>query len=334
MHSIPFRPTVPDVSIVIVNWNSCDYLAQCLRSLYAAPCELSVEVIVIDNASFDGSVEMVRRRFPGVVFIQGHENAGFARGNNVAANRATGRNLLFLNPDTEIVGDAIERMVRFLDASPGAGAVGCKLLNTDGTLQASCVQAFPTVLNQVLDAELLRSVFPKSRLWGTQALLEKDIGPAGVEAVSGACVLVSRSAFAEVGGFSQAYFMYAEDVDLCYKLQRTGRRNHYLSDACVIHHGGQSSGASSGSQFGNVLMRESIAIFLRLHRGRGYALTYRVALGVAALCRLCVLGLTRVLGFGRYKTSAIDSGLRKWGSVLRWTVGAESWVRTPWTKST
>lgn len=322
-------PTHPDVSIIVVNWNSRELLAQCLGTVFTTPKDLAIEVIVIDNASYDGSEQMVRERFPAVTFIQGRQNLGFARANNVAADHATGRNLLFLNPDTEVVGTAIERMVRFLDATPDAGAVGCKLLNTDGSLQTSCVQAFPTILNQVLDSELLRRMFPRSSLWGIRAFLDEPAAPAVVEALSGACVLVRREAFLAIGHFTEDYFMYAEDIDLCFKLQKAGLSNYYLGDVCVIHHGGQSSGASPQSQFGNVLMRESIAKFLRLHRGASYAAAYRIALAFTALARLFTLNLARVLGLGLYKPTLVDNGLRKWRSVLRWAVGAEAWVRDP-----
>lgn len=319
----------PDVSVVIVNWNSRDFLVKCLTSLFATSTEFAMEVLVIDNASYDGSEAVVRERFPSVSFIQGLENLGFARANNLAAARATGRNLLFLNPDTEVVGDAIEQMVRFLDTTPEVGAVGCKLLNTDGSLQTSCVQAYPTIANQVLDATLLQKMFPRSSLWGTGAFLDERAAPAVVEGLSGACILVRTAAFLEVGRFTEDYFMYAEDMDLCFKLQQSGRQNFYLGGVTVVHHGGQSSGASSESQFGNVLMRESIAKFLHLRRGPAYAVAYRIAMALTALIRLCVLGLVRVLGLGLFRSTAIDSGLRKWRSVLRWTVGAESWVRNP-----
>lgn len=329
MHDTARHSVAPDVSIIIVNWNSREYLSKCLKTVFAAPGELAVEVIVIDNASYDGSEEMVRQSVPAATFIQGRENLGFARANNAAAACATGRNLLLLNPDTEVVGGALERMVRFLDANPDAGAVGCKLLNTDGSLQTSCVQAFPTVSNQVLDSEFLRRMLPRSNLWGTQAFLDKRAAPAEVEALSGACILVRREAFLAVGQFTEDYFMYSEDIDLCFKLKEAGLCNHYLGDVCVIHHGGQSSGASSESQFGNVLMRESIAQFLRRHRGPGYARAYRVAIAFTALARLGALGIALVLGLGLYKPRALQNGLRKWTSVLRWTVGAEAWVHNP-----
>lgn len=331
---MPHDTALPDVSIVIVNWNSRDYLEKCLKSLAARRMGIVAEVIVIDNASYDGSEALIRESHSGVTYIQGRENLGFARANNLAAESATGRNLLFLNPDTEVVGDAVERMVRFLDATPDAGAVGCRLLNTDGSLQTSCVQAFPTVLNQVLDSELLRRAFPRSRLWGVQAFGDPTRAPARVEGLSGACILVRRTAFLEVGRFTEAYFMYAEDIDLCFKLHRTGLRNYYLGEVSVVHHGGQSSGAASESQFGNVLMRESIARYMRMNHGAARAAAYRAGIAVTALARLAALGLARVVGFGRFRPRAIDSGLRKWRSVLRWSVGAEAWVRNPGARST
>lgn len=326
------EPTPPDVSIVIVNWNSREFLSKCLKSLFDRPVGVTMEVIVIDNASYDGSDALVRRDYPAVAYLQGTANLGFARANNLAAERATGRNLLFLNPDTEVVGPAIERMVRFLDATPDAGAVGCRLLNTDGSLQTSCVQAFPTVLNQMLDSELLRRLSPRSSLWGTRAFTEPPEVPTQVEALSGACILVRRDAFFRVGRFTENYFMYAEDVDLCFKLHRSGLRNCYLGDAEVIHHGGQSSGVAPVSQFGNVLMRESIATYMRIHHGVAHAWAYRTGMAVSALTRLVALAVLRVGGLGLYKRQAIHNAARKWIGVLRWSVGAEAWVKNPGAK--
>jgi N-acetylglucosaminyl-diphospho-decaprenol L-rhamnosyltransferase len=319
----------PDVSIVIVNWNSREFLAKCLASVYSTSPAAAVEVLVIDNASYDGSDALVQAQFPSVKFIQGRENLGFARANNVAAAQATGRNILFLNPDTEVIGSAIESMVRFVDGRADAGAVGCRLLNTDGSLQTSCVQAYPTILNQALDNELLHRMFPMSALWGMRALFDGAETPAVVEGLSGACIVMKTQAFLEVGGFTEDYFMYAEDMDLCFKLQASGRSNFYLRDVVVVHHGGQSSGASSESQFGNVLMRESIARFLHLRRGVLHAYVYRMAMALTALVRISLLSAAIVFSLGRGRSAAIDGGLRKWRSVLRWTVGAESWVRNP-----
>jgi len=211
-----------DVSVVIINWNSKEFLRTCIRSLELVSRELRFEIIVVDNASHDGCGEMLKSEFPHVIFIQSEKNLGFSSGNNLGARRATGRNLLFLNPDTELIEDSISVLSSRLDCLPFAGAVGCKLLNSDGTLQTSCIQAFPTVINQFLDSDFLRERFPRSSLWGTVAFLDLGKSPKVVQAVSGACVMVKRDIFEKVGGWTEAYFMYGEDLDLSYKIQMAG----------------------------------------------------------------------------------------------------------------
>ena len=140
-----------DLSIVIVNWNSVDFLCKCLTSVYANSKGTSFEVIVIDNASFDGCEEMIQNEFSLVRFIQSQKNLGFARANNLASEQATGKVLLFLNPDTEVIGPALQCMVDLLESAPDAGLVGPKLLNTDLSVQMSCIQSFPSILNLALD---------------------------------------------------------------------------------------------------------------------------------------------------------------------------------------
>ena len=315
-----------DLSIIIVNWNSLQFLRQCLCTVYARPHGFSLEVIVIDNASYDGSAELLAAEFPQVQFVQGMENIGFARANNAAFAVSTGRAILFLNPDTEVLGDALERMLALLETSADAGAVGCRLLNTDGSLQTSCVQPFPTILNQVFDSELLRRWFPRAEWWGMRALLDANGSPASVEVVSGACLMVSRIAFERVGRFSEDYFMYAEDLDLCFKLRSAGFQNYYRGDVSVIHHGGQSTSAKAENQFGNVLMRESVFRYLRRHRGRLYAGGYRLTVAGAAVVRLGILAAAWLLTAGRSSRLSLENGIRKWKALLRWSLGRERWA--------
>ena len=315
-----------DLSIIIVNWNSLQFLRQCLRTVFARPHGFRLEVIVIDNASYDGSAEMLAAEFPQVKFVQGTENIGFARANNAAFAGSTGRTILFLNPDTEVLDDALERMLALVETSADAGAVGCRLLNTDGSLQTSCVQPFPTILNQFFDSELLRGWFPRAGWWGMRALIDAHDSAASVEVISGACLMVSRIAFERVGRFSEDYFMYAEDLDLCFKLHNVGLRNYYLGDARVIHHGGQSTSAKSENQFGNVLMRESVFRYLRRHRGRFYAGAYRLMIAGAAVVRLGLLAAALLLTAGQWSRLSLENGLRKWRRVLRWSLGRERWA--------
>ena len=210
-----------DLSIIIVNWNSKEYLRNCIDSVLLWTSDITYEIVVIDGASFDGCGEMLQRHFPQVRFIQSEKNVGFAKANNVAFRESRGRYILFLNPDTELIAPAVNSLIDYIQKAPNAGAIGCKLLNADRTVQNSCLQAFPTILNQFLDSELLRALWPTSPLWGNAPLFEAQMGPEEVEAISGACILVKRSLFEEVGLFSEDYFMYAEDLDLCYKITKS-----------------------------------------------------------------------------------------------------------------
>ena len=252
---------VPDLSIIIINWNSVSFLRKCLASIDANTKKTSFEVIVIDNASSDGCGEMLRTEFPRVRFVQSTTNLGFAAANNLGVQHAFGKCLLFLNPDTELAGPAIDRMMEFLETHNDAGIVGARLLNSDLSIQTSCIQNFPTVLNRVIDAELLRRLFPRLPFWGTQPLLKASDTTAQVEVISGACQMIRRELFDRVGRFDTSYFMYAEDADLCLRTHRSNSRNYYVGCAVVIHHGGQSSGTISGGSFSAIMMRESLIAF-------------------------------------------------------------------------
>jgi N-acetylglucosaminyl-diphospho-decaprenol L-rhamnosyltransferase len=314
-----------DVSIVIVNWNSKEHLQACLDSILANSRGLEYEIVVIDSGSFDGSRQMVRESFPGVKFIQSATNLGFARANNRAYEASRGEYVLFLNPDTEVIGTAIEDMHAALKALPDGGAVGCKLLNSDGTLQSSCVQSIPTILNQLLDSEALRARWPKSRLWGMAALFDGSAAPRPVEAISGACLMVKRSAFERVGRFSEDYFMYAEDIDLSFKIGSAGYRNYYIQTATVVHHGGSSS-QQAVNAFSVVMMREAIWRFLCKTRGRAYASGYRLAMGGSALARLALLSARAAIG-RRDAESAASGSIGKWKAILRWSMRKDDVVK-------
>lgn len=316
-----------DLSIIIVNWNSADFLRKCLSSLGRNIAGLSSETIVVDNASFDGCDRLIREEFPQVKFIQSRVNLGFSGANNLAFANSTGRNLLFLNPDTEVVGPALQQMFSQLESDAGVGIVGARLLNTDLTVQKSCIQRFPTLLNQALDADYLRRVFPKSGFWGIQRLLDADQGPAAVDAVSGACLMIRRSVFEQVGRFNTNYFMYAEDVDLCFKVRRAGGKVHYVGNAAVIHHGGRSTASKLDNGFANIVFRESRFKFMRENHGNIYAVLYQFTMAVVAVCRLLLLGLALGLTMGRFRRLLIDRAMGKWYKVFRWAIGLEGWVK-------
>lgn len=313
-----------DVSIIIVNWNSADFVRQCVKSIRASGLVLSHEVLVVDSGSFDQCGKMLALEFAEVRFIQSRANVGFASANNLGARLARGRFLLFLNPDTEVVGPAIEKLVQALEREPETGLAGARLLNADGTLQSSCIQSFPTILNQFLDSEWLRRLHPQSRLWGMAPLHEEVLAPSVVEVVSGACLMIRGSLFRQLSGFDERFFMYAEDLDLCYRARQAGNACLFVPEAVVIHHGGGSS-SSARSMFSVVMMRESVHRLLTLHRGRGVAFGYRAVLGIAALVRLPL-----IMGAMALRATAAghvnQSSFRKWIAILRWSLGLERWA--------
>lgn len=312
-----------DLSIIIINWNSKGYLRECLRSIPQTPAGLECEILVIDNGSYDGSAEMLAQEFPQVTFIQSERNLGFSSANNRAARQAKGDYLLFLNPDTVVTGQSLGILVDALRKLPHAGAVGAKLLNTDGTLQTSCVQSFPTVLNQMLDCELLRHWFPLSNLWGMATLFNGSHEPAPVEAVSGACLMVKHHVFERLGGFDERYFMYSEDIDLAYRIYREGFKCYYVPSAILIHHGGGSS-KSAGNGFSATMMRESVYRFMQFRKGRSTAALFRIVILFSALVRMGFILLS--VPFHLLRIQRCCSAMRKWLAILKWSVGGEQWA--------
>lgn len=309
-----------DLSIVIVNWNSKDYLQKCIASIMDSKTEIRFEIVVIDGGSFDGSGEMLKQCYPQVKFIQSDKNLGFAKANNVAFKASSGSHILFLNPDTEVVIPAIDILFDQMQKLSRAGAIGCKLLNADGSVQTSCIQSFPTILNQLLDSEFLRALFPNSRLWGMASLFSPATGPAEVEVLSGACIMMRRSLFEQIGQFSEDYFMYAEDSDLCYKVRRAGYKNYYIPDATIFHFGGGST-EKSPSDFSVVMMRESVWRLMRKTRGRLYSFVYRVSTMISSIGRLILLMVLFPLHLLRRGGGSWNGSFRKWKAILSWSLG-------------
>jgi N-acetylglucosaminyl-diphospho-decaprenol L-rhamnosyltransferase len=308
-----------DLSIIIVNWNSVKYLKSCLESIKNLE-PITYEIIIVDNASYDGCAEFIEKEYAGAIFVQSGKNLGFAKANNLGALHSSGRNLLFLNPDTEIIDDAIQGMQSSLEALSDAGAIGCKLLNSDFSIQTSCIQPIPTVLNQLIDIEYLKMKTKKLKLWGIRPMFSVNRKPEEVQVISGACVMVKRDVFNEIGCFSEDYFMYSEDIDLCYKIKKAGYKNYYTSEACVIHHGGGSSKSHDQTHFGAALMREAVYIFLKKTKGRATAQTYRAAMMLSSIIRVIILrAMILILMRDELKIS-----LNKWKRIFRWAIGMEN----------
>jgi N-acetylglucosaminyl-diphospho-decaprenol L-rhamnosyltransferase len=319
-------PCPPELSIIVVNWNSAEFVRRCVESIRVPTSDLACEIIVVDNASFDDCEKLLQKHAPDVKYIQFDKNLGFAKANNRAFQASCGASVLFLNPDTEIIGSAIGLLYRALQNLPMAGAVGARLLNGDGTLQTSCIQALPTILNQTLDSEFLRRKWPGSRLWGTKPFLHGDSRAAEVEGISGACLMIKRDLFNQIGGFSEDYFMYAEDMDLCFKIRKTGYKNYYVPEASVIHFGGGSS-KQAPSNFSIVMMRESIWRYFRNTRGDLYGISYRLSMLLSALCRLVLLSISFFVQRFCQRRQSSGAAFRKWWTILRWSLSGGHSIR-------
>jgi N-acetylglucosaminyl-diphospho-decaprenol L-rhamnosyltransferase len=311
----------PEVSIIIVNWRSREYIRTCLESIAQTSGRESYEVLVVDNDSRDGCGTMLEEEFPKARYIESSTNLGFARANNLAAAESSGRYILFLNPDTEVCADAIETLVAALDAHPEAGMVGARLLNTDRTLQTTCVAAVPNILNQTLNFGWLRAAFPMWGIWGMRALYRADKLSSPVEAISGACMMMRREVVKQVGGFSTDYFMYAEDMDLCVKVARAGHAILYVPEAEIVHHGGGSSSRRQEPHFSSIVTRESLMHFFTLHRGRAYARASRVLMALVCAIRLSILVLALPMVLHPRGARFIRRAWTKWSSILAWCFG-------------
>ncbi len=312
------------LSIVIVNWNSKDQTRDCLDSLRAHCSNLKLQIIVVDGGSFDGCDQMIANDYPEVEFTQSEKNIGFGKSNNLGAEKATGEALLLLNPDTEVEPNSLQTLLAELEKQPQAGILGPLLLNSDSTRQEGSVHAFPTPLNQALDSDYLKRRLPKSSLWKTYKAFKTD-STTEVDAVGGACMLMWRSTFESVGGFTLDYFMYAEDLDLCKKVSVAGFRNYHAPQARVFHHAGCSS-EKQFSKFSAVLIPTSMSIYMRLNHGLNAAIIYRVFICLSASFRTLAIGSVYALS-SQSKRSRLIASLKRWTAVLSWSFGGQRWIK-------
>ncbi len=220
------------LSIIIVNWNTLKLLDNCLNSITFSQTSFSTETIVVDNASTDGSVEIVKTKYPWIKLIKNKENVGFARANNQGFKESSGRHVMFLNSDTIVKPHAIDRVIEFMDSCPGADIAGPKLLNEDGSLQISAFK-LPTLFNSIGD--LIFGFFNSplsSRFTSKYGRYDREIQ---VGWVSGACLVAKREAIEKIGGWDETFFMYSEDVVMGIKAKQYGLKTFFFPGAEVIH---------------------------------------------------------------------------------------------------
>jgi len=232
-----------DLSVVIVSWNVRDLLRRCLSSLFAdrsSSLAPRIEVIVVDNGSVDGSAEMVRAEFPQVHLIVNPDNRGFPAANNQGIEVAQGRYVLLLNPDTEVLDDALAAMVGFADVHPDVGVVGPQLLNPDGSVQSSR-RRFPTLATAFFESTWLQPYAPRRLLERFYVLDRSDDEVQDVDWVTGAALMARREAIEQVGPLDEGFFMYSEELDWCRRFREAGWRVVYLPTAKIVHYVGKSS---------------------------------------------------------------------------------------------
>lgn len=270
----------PRLSICILSWNTRQLLDDCLRAIYADPESGQWEVLVVDNASTDGSPEQVRRCFPQARLLVSRENLGFSRGNNLALEQARGEYLLLLNSDTRVEPGALGRLVHFAAGRQEAGAVGPMLLNADGSLQLSCGIA-PSLWTEFLHKLLLHKLFPVFKLGGWN---HGAIRPVGW--VSGACLLIRRQALDEVGPLDSSIYMCYEDLEWCLRLRRGGWQIFYYPFSRVVHLGGQSIRKNLREML--VVSQQSLFYLFQKHFGRGRLQALRLLTLVEMLLRMAL----------------------------------------------
>lgn len=234
------------LSVIIVNYNVKEYLQNLLYSLDKAAVGIPYEVIIVDNASDDGSVELIKEKFPSVKLIVNEKNLGFGKANNIGLALSKGEFILLINPDTIIQEDTLIKMLSFFELNNQIGLAGCKILNPDGTLQLACRRSFPGPWTSFCKVTGLSNLFPDSRFFARYNLTYLDENKSyEVDAISGSFMMMRRNVYEKVGGFDEQFFMYGEDLDLCFRVQKAGYKNFYVHDTQIIHYKGESTRRSN-----------------------------------------------------------------------------------------
>ncbi|MFA5147909.1 MAG: glycosyltransferase family 2 protein [Candidatus Omnitrophota bacterium] len=224
-----------DISIIIINWNSFKYIVKCLQSIYNAKSKVNYEIIVLDNNSSERDIEDLNKYFKDVRLILNNMNEGFAKGNNKASKYAKGKVLIFLNPDTLLKDNVLDGIFGIISDDNRIGIAGPKIINTDGTIQKEAARYLPTLFSMLCNILLLKRIFNNVNIF-TEYIKNYEL-PQEVEFISGACMAIRKSLFHELGGFSEDYFMYSEDDDICNRVIKAGMKNYYLASSSIIHIG-------------------------------------------------------------------------------------------------
>ncbi len=238
-----------ELSIIIVSYNTKDFIRECLKSIKATSKGFGYEIIVVDNASSDNSLEMLKIKFPDVIVIKNQENIGFSKANNLGVEKSKGKYILFLNPDTVIYKDSLFKMVKFMDEHKDAGAATCKLLTPGGKLDDAAHRGFPNPWNSFSYFSGLSKLFPSSKLFGGYNLGFLDLSKTHeIDACAGAFMIVRRETGEKIGWWDEDYFFYGEDLEFCFRLKETGWKIYFVPSVSALHYKGVSGGIKKVSE--------------------------------------------------------------------------------------
>ena len=308
-----------ELSVIVVNWNTRDLLRDCLNSVYAETKATSFEILVVDNASSDGSAEMVKREFPRAGLIENQENVGFARANNQAIRQSSGRFILLLNSDTVVLSGALDKMVAFMKQHPAVSALGPMLLNPDGSLQPS-IRTAPVsgYIRLFLPGEWLATYPLRFLIWRLGKKETYSNQPRQVGGVSGACMMITREAVDKVGLLDEQYFFFWEEVDWFCRLRQSGGVVYFIPDAQIIHHYAKSINQTyNRSKYLNVNKYR----FIHKHHGRMASYLFRIMLAVDSFFIICAFFLLLAL-VGGDKRREMNWRLRSRWRTLLWAMGS------------
>ncbi len=274
------------VTVIIVTWNSEAVIKQCVASVLDQKYD-DLEIIIIDNNSADKSADVIRKEFPRVRLVENGQNKGFSAAVNQGLGQAGGEYVLLLNPDAIMSPGSLGAMLKFMDDHPGSGACGCKILDDAGRLMWSCFH-FPDLTSEIMEISLLSRLFPGSRFFGRYLMSYWDHkSTRQVDWITGACLMLRRKALESAGLMDESFFMYSEDMDLCYRLAKNNFSVYYIADAHVRHKQGNSADQVYVRMFSQ--RYKSRYIFFRKHYGLLKAVLLRIVLLLAFVLKIIVL---------------------------------------------
>lgn len=281
-----------NLSIIIVNYNVKYFLEQCLNSVLKAIQDIDSEIFVIDNASVDGSVEMLKQQFPDVNLIQNSENLGFSKANNQAISKAKGEYILLLNPDTIVEEDCFYKLLSFMSKNKNAGAIGVKMLNGEGKYLPESKRGFPSPSVAFYKFSGLARLFPKSKVFGQYYLSFLDYNEINeVDVLAGAFMFIRKSALEITGPLDEDFFMYGEDIDLSYRIQKAGFQNFYYPLTTIIHYKGESSKKNSLNYV--FMFYKAMQIFAKKHFTKQKAYYFSILINLAIVFSATIAALKR-----------------------------------------